>query len=269
MNKLARIVDHEKNQMQAAVDERLDASHLTQAQIQGFELFGAISVVGNISRIFNAETFRALQHFRDSEGYKAYGYERFDDFLDKHPKSPMTKNQFYDRQQLLESEGDASFNVLNSLKIPFSKRKLLKGQVTVDGDNIHIGQDDNEQVVSLSDSSRIVEVILAYAEKNAEQTRTIERGKSDVEKWKRKAHEAGQNGKTDASPYEQAFKEAIAALVNLSAEAKALPNAARPAEADRMLRTVAPAYSNLMRAYRLDADESELSDDEVAGLMEE
>ena len=90
-----------------------------------FQLLGAAKAAILISRSVSAEAIRTIQAIRDNEYYLDYGSKTFDEFLDKHPESPMSYYQFHQREQLLTKEGDLTFQLLNTLRIPAAKRKML------------------------------------------------------------------------------------------------------------------------------------------------
>lgn len=146
------------------------------------ELFGAAMMINQIANRFGAQTMRMLQAVRETQAWAEYGFKSFDEMLDNHPRSPMTKHQFYERQKALGLEGDAAFNALNALRAPISKRKLLKeGDVKVDGDLMHIG----EQEFDLNDQGSIICALSTLALDRAKHLRTIERGKKELDSKKR------------------------------------------------------------------------------------
>ncbi len=230
---------------------------------------GGARAIHAVVEALNAQTIRALQRIRDEEFYTADGFTRFDEFLDKSSISPMSYAKFNRLEKALLTEGDELFNYLNAINAPMAKRRLLgKGTLAIEGEEIVLRHDEDEQRISLSDRATLLTTLSKLADQANEQSRTIARGKKDVDKWKRKADEASANGRPDATPYETALDDAIAAIVKLTAEAEQLPENERPAALDRMLRTLAAAYTNLMRAYQLDSD-AEDSDDRVADLIED
>lgn len=168
--------------IEVANQER-DLSHLWQ-------IIGASKATSNIARSLGAQSVRAMQVVRDKKLFQAAGHTKFDSFLDKHPESPMSHDAFLRREKLLEAEGDIAFDLLNSLNVPLSQRKMLAGQVEVEGNTIKIGEIECE----LNDETRIIEVISNLHSKNLELQRTNERkdkklaqGEKDFENLKRRA----------------------------------------------------------------------------------
>lgn len=202
----------------AALDHELvslEAQHSRRLTIQLWQTIGATKLANQIASSLGSQTVRALESIRDEELYKAAGFDTFDKFLDQDPDSPMSYEQFRRRSNLLKGEGDVTYDLLNSLNVPFSQRKLLAGQIEV--------TDENEIKIAgvatkLDDGPRIVELISKLHSKNQEQQRTIDRGKKDVDKWKRKAVDA-EGRATIANPTGtatgQALLTAAGALVGL------------------------------------------------------
>ena len=170
-----------------------------------------------------SQAIRAVETVRDDELYKAAGFETFDKFLDQHPQSPMGHDTFLRRVKLLRSEGDIAFDLLNSLNVPLSQRKLLAGQIEVTDNEIKIGEDS----VRLDDTARIVELIPKLHKKDQEQQRTIDRGKKDVEKLKRRADEAEKRAivaNPDGTDTGQAILTAAGSLARLRETLEAAPD---------------------------------------------
>lgn len=266
MSKNSSLVEKGKARAEEIISNEQEAVQQRKDEATANRVLGAIIATNRIGAALNSQAMRAMQQFFDEGMHERLGYKSVVDFLNS-PDAPLTKAQYYERTNALELEGDQTFDVLNNLRIPISTRKQLRaGDFQIEGDDIVLG--DGEKRIPISDRVAVVEAIKGLTDKTAEQSRTIERGKKDVEKWKRKADEAKKNGRTEATPYDQALNDCIAGLVKLSAEASELTNDERRTRSDEMLRTVGPAYSKLMRSYQLE-DDGELSDDRIADLMED
>jgi len=169
--------------------EAISATADRVALIEAAELFGATKLANEFTKRIGAQTMRMLQAVRDRKVWREYGYKSFDDFLDNHPHSPMTKHQFYEREKLLGIEGAEAFNALNAMRFPMSKRKLLaQGDVSLDGDQMQIGQ----QKFDITDQVAIFDALSTLALDRAEHLRTIERGKKELLKLKRRADDLEQ-----------------------------------------------------------------------------
>jgi hypothetical protein len=178
-----------KEQLEKRGHAQLTNAQQQQQVIQASMLVGgavALETVGRkIAEQLSSATFRALEQLAETEAYKALGFETFVDFLNS-SYSPLNKSQFYERKALLEREGDQTFDLLNSLNVPITvRRRLGSGMVTVDGDTILVGSDRFE----LESRAQIVEVIKTLANKTVQQERTIEKGKQQLTKLKKKLDE--------------------------------------------------------------------------------
>jgi hypothetical protein len=192
------------------------------------------------------------------------GYKSAADFLNS-PDSPFTKSKYYERINVLEAEGDENFNILNNMNIPISTRKQLKaGNFQIDGDDIVLG----DKRIPVSDRGAVVEALKGLAEKAAEQSRIIDRGKKDLDKWKRKADEARKNGHSDSTPFEQALHGSISSLVRLAAEVKELPEEERIQAFKELLRILAPTWNEVMRSFNLNGTAGDDADKAVANLVD-
>lgn len=192
----------------------LETAHREVAIIKLWQTMGAHKLANQIVASLGAQSIRALEMVRDEKLFLVTGHTTIEDFLDHHPESPMSYEAFRRRANLLNSEGEIAFDLLNSLKVPLSQRKLLAGQIEVADDVIKIGED----VVRLDDGARIVELISKLHSKDLEQQRTIKRheaklkkGEADFERLKRQAIVSNPDG-TETG---QALLTAAGALKNL------------------------------------------------------
>jgi len=190
------------------------ATATDRAVIQLWQTIGAAKVVNQIVASLGSQSLHALERVRDEKLYLAAGFETFREFLDKHPESPMSYDQFNRRTKLLEIEGDFIFDLLSSLNVPWKDRKLLAGQIEVEGNEIRIG----EARTRLDDEAAIINLIASQQLKLQEQQRTNERlskklkkGEEDFEKLKRRAIIANPDG-TETG---QALLTAAGALAKL------------------------------------------------------
>ena len=214
------------------------------------QLLGAIRATQNLGRHISAQSFRALILFRDEKGHEALGFERFDDFLNNHPDAPMTKHQFYERLSALEREGDAAFDLLNSLKIPASLRKQIgDGQIKIQGEMVIVGVEDKEVEIPINDRARVTEVLRELASTSATQRRTIERGQKEVTSLKKKLDTAKQSGTSGISPFNQAAATLLGAFTALTAEAEKLPEDQREEKLNSILPLIATQRMRLEEAF--------------------
>ncbi len=223
MSKSSKNVATTLQKVEAATVRNLQAAGREAAIFETGQLLGAIRATQNLGRHISSQSFRALMLFRDEKGHEALGFERFDDFLNNHPDAPMTKHQFYERLSALEREGDAAFDLLNSLRIPIAARKQIgNGQVRIEGETVVVGLEDKEVAIPISDRAKVTEVLRELAAKTAEQRRTIERGKTEVTKLKKKLDTAKQSGATGNSPFDHALLNLLGAFTALISEVENL-----------------------------------------------
>src|SRR5947209_18364001 len=104
MKKVGAAVERALEKVDRTTVANLDAAQRQSTMSDAFQLLGAIRAMGRLGQSITAQTFRALIAFREEKGHEAVGFNRFDDFLENHPDSPMTKHQFYDRLAAIERE---------------------------------------------------------------------------------------------------------------------------------------------------------------------
>lgn len=175
-----------------------------EAHDQVLRMLGALGFSERLTTALSAQTLRALDHIKREKLYISLGYQTFDDFLDHDPHSSMKSEAFRRRWNLLQGEGDDTFNLLNALKVPLETRKLLAGEIEVTEDGIKIGGVETK----LNDNERIVELISKLHGKTLEQQRTIQRkdkklaqGEKDFEALKRRAIVANPEGTETGQAY--------------------------------------------------------------------
>ena len=115
----------------------------------------------------------------------------------------MKKSVYYDRLSALEAEGDGTYNLLNNLGVPLSKRKLLTdGTVQVEGDMLVVGAER----IPLHDRHRVVEAIRTLADETTRQAKKIEKGTEENKKLKRERDDLKKAGSGAAlSEYDAAL----------------------------------------------------------------
>jgi hypothetical protein len=256
----------------------VEAANKERAIIRLWQMIGAHKAASQIASSLGAQSIRALEMVRDSKDFLATGFQAFDKFLDQHPDSPMTHEQFRRRANLLNNEGDIAFDLLNSLNVPLSHRKLLAGKIEVTENEIKIGDD----TVRLDDSTRIVELISKLHKKDQEQQRTIARkdkqlaqGEKDNADWKRRAITANPDG-TETG---QALLTAAGSLSRLRDALEAAPDEEKLALKEAIFHLMSNSQLELSVALGI-VSKDEVSqakgrqgdndfDEEAAALMEE
>src|SRR5690242_7718311 len=109
MGKVQSIVNRHRDEAALEMHEQIEAGILQEVNNAAIEEFGVIRAVTAIGKFLSANAFRGLQQWLDQGKYKAFGYSDITHFLNECPRSPMTKNQYYDRLALIEREGDEGY----------------------------------------------------------------------------------------------------------------------------------------------------------------
>jgi hypothetical protein len=247
-----------------------------------WQIIGAVKLGNRLAESLSAQTIHALEQVRDEKLYLAAKVPTFDKFLSTHPETPMSHDTFLRRVHLLETEGDLAFDLLNSLNIPMSARKLLAGNILVDGDHIVINEQKGDIIsstrIALTDRDLVVKTIVELKRKADEQSRTIERGKKDFEKKKRRINELeeqlekGLTVSEDAAPHARALVSVLGNFQILADECKALTNDKERARfAPIAFQRLAEAEKQLEEALGFKAPEStlDLSSEEIAAAAGE
>ena len=225
-----------------------------------WQIVGAVKLSDRVSSSLSSQGVRAVARIRDKKLYLEAGSESFKLFLNQHPDSPMSYDQFKRRETVLLSEGDVTFDLLNSLEVPFDQRKLLKGQVTIDGEEIQVG----DSRCRLDDHAAIVDLIAGQQRRIQEQDKKIEKqasklkkGEADFEKLKREARIANPTG----TPTGQALLTAAGALNHLCEALESAPAEEKHALKDQIF--------DLMRAKQIDLSVAlgDLSKDEAKQVV--
>lgn len=209
-----------KEGLARSAHEQAATSTAEVSKDEALMFLGGIGAINSLTDKLAAQTIRALEAFGESKAYENFGYSTFAEFLDDSPHSPMTKHQYYDRRNALAVEGDSTYNLLNSMGVPLSKRKLLTdGTVHLDGDTLVVG----EERIPLTDRRRVVEAIKTLAEEGARKEKKIAKGEEQNKKLKRERDDLKKSGATSGalSDYDTALINLLGAfsvLVNLGFE---------------------------------------------------
>ncbi len=226
--------------------------NLSQQKTQTIEAgmrLGAAGALLTVSQKLNAEFIHMLEQFAETKGHNALGFSNFDSFLDESPYSPMTSNQYRDRKALLEREGDSTFDLLNSLKVPASTRKALpEGVVKIEGDVIAIA----DERIQMTDRERVKELIRDLAKRNSQQSTKLNKGQKDFEKLQKELTQLKANPAAlslSSTPHNQALTLAVAALGGLAIEVGKLPAEEAAQIRDEAMRLLSAQWANLQYAY--------------------
>lgn len=204
------------------VEGHIEASQDAAKMIQMHEFVGGIKAINRLAVALNSQLLLGLKQFQEAEGYKAYNCQTWVQFLKEHPQLDLSKNQYYDRIKLLESEGAEVFDLLTQMNVPLSARKQLSsGAIVIDGNELLIG----EQRIPVDDAKKVKRAISQIAEqmerlesKAAKSDKEIEKLKGRLEDAKAVAREGAAsvpfNDNTD--PANQAYMRVVASLTELT-----------------------------------------------------
>lgn len=258
-----------KEQVGEGAVEQAAASNGEVRQAEALMFLGGIGAIRSLADKLSSQTIRALEVFGESKGYETLGYANFVDFLNTSPYSPMTKSQYYDRLNALESEGDSTYDLLNNLGVPLSKRKLLtEGDVQLDGDTLVIGQ----QRVPVNDRQRVVEAVRLLVAASQHQAKKIEKGTEQLTKVRKERDDLKKRGGSGGSldEFDSALLAALGALTNLNALAFNLTDPERLQKREYTFERLAEARLDLEEALGVSAPsaggEFDLSEQDLSEL---
>lgn len=137
-------------------------------------MIGALKMTHALSQHLAHEHIKGIAMIRDEKIYESLGYSRFDDCLNtlsENNQIDLTYRQFNERELLLKEHGSDVYNLLDSLKMPMSRRKLLgAGHIQLDGETVFVSTTkDGEEIVEeiqLNDRTRLLSTLSALADQN-------------------------------------------------------------------------------------------------------
>ena len=271
MKKKTQALELVKEEVARGAVAGASAAHEEVKRSEALMYLGGIGAIKSLTDKLSAQAVRALEAFGESKAYELLGFKTFADFLNESPYSPLTKNQYYDRLNALEAEGDAAYDLLNNLGVPISKRKLLTdGAVQLEGDTLVIG----EERVPLNNRRRVVEAIRTLAEETARQAKKIEKGQEQNKKLKQERDELKKRGGVGViSDYNAALLQLVGAFDALRRELESLDDEQRGAVQDHTLRTVAEQRLMLEESFGFEPPAHNnghggVSDDDVDAIGE-
>lgn len=227
---------------------------------------GAFSALGVVSKFVNSAIIAGLKKIRDEQQHEAFGYTRFDDFLDNDPLAKrfigISYRTFNNLENQLEAEGKELYDFLNQLQIPITSRRLLTTgdgatEITLDGDRITIGKEE----INLEDVPRIREIVRTIAKEQrtlADRQRStdlkiqslqdqLKTGASEYDELRR-AQDAAREG----TAYERALMKAVGALLAFAIEAKDTPLVEKAHRTEADMHVLWSQVQNVRTALHLD-----------------
>lgn len=220
-------------------------------------ILGGVRAVHSVADALSAQSIRALQRIRDEELYKSEDFKRFDDFLDQSPLSPMGYDKFNRLEKALLNEGDELFDYLNAINAPMSRRRLLgKGTLAIEGEEIVLRQDKEEQRIALDNRAVLLTTLSKLADQTNEQRRTIERGKNEITRLQKQADESQLSTQSArlSTDYTVIAFNALAAMGRLAEATKKLPLTEKLAARESALAPMVAQWDELNRAFGFDLE---------------
>jgi hypothetical protein len=257
MKSLQHQVKQLEEQAATAAADKLTQFHFSESARRAYFVAGAISAAEKISTAISAESIRTLERFAGEKHYESLGFNSLREFLDKSEYSPMTFHQYYDRKQLLEREGEQVFDLFSGLGIPISRRKkLARGVVEIDGDEIIIHHDSGDERIPVSNRTAIMHTIATLADAVAVKSNELERQQRalrQAEETARRAYAEADHAKASsfADDHSIALAELLSSFKRLETIARSLPKTVCTSRSMKVFEAVAAAYSSLRDAYGL------------------
>jgi hypothetical protein len=228
---------------------KLETAQNRDDAIKKIMLVGGIKAVKTLAEASYLQVMLALKNFQETEGYKAFGYDKFDVFLDDSPHSPMSKSQYYERKKVLDIEGGDVFELLNSISIPISTRKALKkGEIAVEGEYVIVGDEE----IPLTETQRIKTILKTLSDRTAQQKQAIEKGKAELKAKTKQLDELATGASVRASEDSdsepgQIYMRILSGFANLEREIAALS----PAQQKVLINEFTPGLKLALQSFVL------------------
>lgn len=213
------------------VNSRLE-QHEKEKYAKALLVLGGIRAADRIAQNLSSQVMSVLITFQDEKLHESLGYSRFADFLDQSEYSPMSKNDFYRRKDIYESEGAQLYDTFNEMKIPLATRRLLaeaKGtEIVIEGDKLIIG----DQEIARTETETIKEVVKSLAAEIRDSKQSVEKKDAEIEKLKsqldtgREEYEElrrAMDAMNEGDPHDRALSKLLSAFVQFNREVSNLP----------------------------------------------
>jgi hypothetical protein len=256
----------------AIVRNRTEQQTEEQRHNQFWQMIGGVKVADALTHHLTSQMLRTLEVIKEEKLYLAAGYKTFDQFLDKAPESPMRHDTYLRRARLLEAEGDELFDAFNSIGLSYSKRRLLgKGAVEIDGNEIVVRDDKEEMRLPLNNQTELLSALSRLADKSNEKSRTIERGKKELERKDKKLQEAltPKQPSDELTPFVAARVTVLTALDGLIRATRALGSVERAERRTETLTLLDPLWTRLHEAFGLQAEQTARNNNSLTDLITE
>lgn len=243
-----------------------------KAQVQMGVLLGSVGVLQQLGEMTTQKALMILMQIRDGKGYTAFGYGRFDDFLNDPDKTKkfgilqtMNYAQFNRLETLYKKEGPQVFNLLNGAVPDYIRRQLPTGSFDFDPATgmLRVG----ETAVPVDDKNAVVDAVRALhsqmeaatakAEAQSKQLESIQKSlaalQANPDKAKGKPAKAASALTTAKLQYAGATSELAELCANLSED-----------ERTALSRFVDNQYYRINEALQVPIPEADPEADEIA-----
>ena len=260
-------IDQFKDELANTALQKTQQVHNEIEKAKTYKMLGAITAMDaiamSLSSTLSSQALRGLEKIEQEKLYLSLGYETFVEFLNS-DDSPVTKNQYYDRIKLLNSEGDQLYDTLSQLSFPVSKRKLLgKGEIAVEGETVIVKTADGEEQIELNDKNRLLQTISALADRAAETTALktkLDKGAKDNQRLKERIRDLEENPTSSNSVARSPLDVASITVAGALAELAGILSSAAPEERQYFLTTkfglITAEYNRVQDVLAGDEDDS-------------
>ncbi len=253
---LANIERKSEEIIEGEIAQTYNAADLNDLYFQ----LGGLDAIDAITTNLMSALIRSYQQIRDNQTYRAAGYQRFDEFLDNHPRSRMSYKRFNYIEGIYKNLGPEPFDLLSGSGLSMRQMKQIgKGNVEIDGDKVLV-HFDGEVVEEFNINNRRewMQSLKALADSHAEKNIKLARQKEQIEKHgdeKRKLYDdidrikAAKIAETASQPHMVARVELGIAFRKLTEAARDLSPIEREQFRDSVLEDVAAWRTALAGSY--------------------
>lgn len=180
-----------QHKAEGIIGETLSAEAEQEGVNDLYFVMGGLDAINTIATNLNSALIIRLQHIRDNNLYLKAGFSRFDEFMDKFPRSPMGYKRFNYLENIFKSLGSDIFDLTSSAGLSARQQKLLgKGNVEVEGSKVLVHFDgDVVEEFDINNRRQWLESLKALADSHAEKNIKLARQKEQIEKHGDKVRE--------------------------------------------------------------------------------
>lgn len=228
-------------------------------ELELYYLLGGQDAIGTIADNLQSVLVANYQRIRDERLYLAAGFERFDDFMDNHPKSKLSYKRFNYIENIVKDLGPATFDLMSGSGLSMRQMKMLgKGTVRVEGDVVVVTTDTGREEIMISNRREWMDVVRTVVKANAEKDDKIARQKKILDEKDgtiRSAHDdldrerARKSVEVSGDQHSMALAAVIGAFKNLRDEVAGLSEIDRGARKDNVLELLAGQMQLTAEAY--------------------